>query len=233
VNLAPNKGTLLHISAPNMTTEPPTTIESSSPAEDVVAAAAAVLHPVKPALSNDGKKKSKQGRKKKGDVHLKWDEDKIKEHDQLRGTRMKIDEPNTPYHQYDSGSETDGSIHSAKHVNRAYAEKTNISWDTLQTKLEAHAAVREAAMGSPSSSRVSDTYRSDGEGEEGAATAASAADFELRQLEFKEHRKRHYNEMELVRKYRQEHANGDKGGRGDLDHDEDDGGDEADDEHDE
>ena len=29
--------------------------------------------------------------------HIKWDEDIIKEHDKLRGTRMKIDEPDTPY----------------------------------------------------------------------------------------------------------------------------------------
>ncbi|CAB9528815.1 expressed unknown protein (Partial), partial [Seminavis robusta] len=31
---------------------------------------------------------------------------------------------------------------------------------------------------------------------------------EMRKLEFREHRKRHYNEMELVRQFRQEHPDG-------------------------
>jgi Protein phosphatase inhibitor 2 (IPP-2) len=29
--------------------------------------------------------------------HIRWDEDTIAEHDKLRGTRQKIDEPDTPY----------------------------------------------------------------------------------------------------------------------------------------
>jgi protein phosphatase inhibitor 2 len=37
---------------------------------------------------------------------LKWDDDTIAEHDKLRGTRMKIDEPNTPYH-HDEEMEVD------------------------------------------------------------------------------------------------------------------------------
>mmetsp|Transcript_3722 Transcript_3722/g.5445 ORF Transcript_3722/g.5445 Transcript_3722/m.5445 type:complete len:231 (+) Transcript_3722:1-693(+) len=36
---------------------------------------------------------------------LTWDEHAIEEHDLLRGTRMKIDEPNTPYTHYDHHSE--------------------------------------------------------------------------------------------------------------------------------
>jgi protein phosphatase inhibitor 2 len=191
--------------------------------------------PVKPALSvsKDGKKKSGRtgqgGGRKKGDIHLKWDEAKIKEHDELRGTRMKIDEPNTPYHQYDSGSETDGSIHSARHLHKREDDDDyrTISWDTLQNKLEAHAAVREAYPSSPSSyggggGDPSGSAKSGGEDEEKEDPDARAARMkeELKELEFKEHRKRHYNEMELVRRYRQEHANDDD----DMDDDEDDTG---------
>jgi len=29
--------------------------------------------------------------------HIKWDEETIQEHDKERGTRMKIEEPKTPY----------------------------------------------------------------------------------------------------------------------------------------
>jgi protein phosphatase inhibitor 2 len=132
---------------------------------------------VKPAL------KKKPSEKKKD---LKWDEAKILEHDQLRGTRMKIEEPNTPYHHnYDSGSETDGS-----HKSHEKNEKESISWDHLQNKLDAAAAAAQVYPNSPAGSRSS----ADDEDR----------DKELKALEFKEHRKRHYNEMEVVRKFRQE-----------------------------
>ena len=32
---------------------------------------------------------------------IQWDEETIKEHDKERGTRMKIDEPKTPFHYLD------------------------------------------------------------------------------------------------------------------------------------
>lgn len=139
--------------------------------------------PVKPALKT--KKQSPQ--KKKGG--LKWDEAKIEEHDKLRGTRMKIEEPNTPYHHnYDSGSETDGS--------HGQHKEKGLCWDHLENKLAGVVAAREAYPSSPSS--------------HGGADYDSATDEdrqqEMKKIQFKEHRKRHYNEMELVRKFRQQHS---------------------------
>jgi protein phosphatase inhibitor 2 len=172
--------------------------------------AAAAAIPVKPALKQHSSddavaetvppskhKKGGGAKKKKESRHLKWDEAKIQEHDQLRGTRMKIEEPNTPYHQYDSGSETDGSLSSAKKYNDS---STQISWDALTNKLEAHAAVKEAYPSSPSSHGGNQT--------EDDADASTKKEAEMKDVEFKEHRKRHYNEMELVRKFRQEHPDG-------------------------
>ena len=156
--------------------------------------------PVKPALvkkrNNDKKSSSSPHRKKKD---LKWDEAKIEEHDKLRGTRMKIDEPNTPFAHYDSGSDTDGSH------NAASKEAGELSWDHLQNKLESVAAVRDAYPSSPSShDAVHDDqlHNSDAEDEHQK---------EIKAMEFKEHRKRHYNEMELVRKYREENVDEDEG----------------------
>ena len=40
-----------------------------------------------------------------GDAHVTWDEETIALHDLDRGTRMKIDEPTTPYHYYGEGDE--------------------------------------------------------------------------------------------------------------------------------
>lgn len=134
--------------------------------------------PAKPAL----KKKPETSSKPKKDKHLKWDEEVIEEHDQLRGTRMKIEEPNTPFHNYDSGAESDSSR--PKSPNR---QPTEISWDALQNKLDSVAAVRAAYPSSPSASSVEEERKR-----------------EMHELEFREHRKRHYNEMELVRKFRNE-----------------------------
>ena len=153
----------------------------------------------KPALKKDDDMVNE-----KKDRHLKWDEKAIEEHDQLRGTRMKIDEPKTPFAQYDSGAESDSSARAKSPAQ----QRVTLSWDVLQTKLDSVAAVRSAYPSSPGSSHAGEADQSDPEQEWKK---------EERRLEFREHRKRHYNEMELVRRFRQEHA--------DDDDDEDDDGD--------
>jgi protein phosphatase inhibitor 2 len=105
---------------------------------------------------------------------------------------MKIDEPDTPYTHYDSGQDSDDS----RRPKSPLVQKNALSWDTLQTRLDSVAAVQDAYPSSPSSHGGD---QSDVEEERKK---------EMRQLEFKEHRKRHYNEMELVRKFRQEHPDG-------------------------
>ena len=118
---------------------------------------------VKPAL-----KKEVKNRSHSKDRHLKWDEQVIEEHDLLRGTRMKIDEPNTPYTYYDSGAESDDSRRSKSPAN----QKQLISWDNLQTRLDSVAAVREKFPPSPSSH--AETDQSDAEGF--AASSAAMAE---------------------------------------------------------
>jgi protein phosphatase inhibitor 2 len=157
---------------------------------------------VKPALKKKTQRTGQQAKKA-----LKWDEVAIEEHDLLRGTRMKIDEPNTPYIHYDSGQDSDDSRRAKSPITQKHA----LSWDTLQNRLDSVAAVQEAFPSSPSShggdhSEVDDNRQD-----------------EMKKLEFKEHRKRHYNEMELVRRFRQEHPDAvDVGAEAD---DEDDGAD--------
>lgn len=159
---------------------------------------------VKPAL-----KKEHNHHHDKEKKHLKWDEEVIEEHDQLRGTRMKIDEPNTPYTHYDSGAESDDS----RRPKSPASQKATLSWDVLETKLNSVAAVREAYPSSPSSHADHSTGAAEA-AEGGEATCGAPATEEdqkrdeMRKLEFKEHRKRHYNEMELVRQFRKEHPDG-------------------------
>jgi len=150
---------------------------------------------VKPAL-----KKEDEAKKKAADRHLKWDEKAIEEHDQLRGTRMKIDEPNTPYAHYDSGAESDDS----RRAKSPSQNRVTLSWDVLQTKLDSVAAVRAQFPSSPSSHAETD-HENDND-----TDVEEDQKKEMRKMEFREHRKRHYNEMELVRRYRQEHADEDE-----------------------
>jgi protein phosphatase inhibitor 2 len=142
---------------------------------------------VKPALKKNREKHTK-------DKHLKWDEVAIEEHNELRGTRMNIDEPKTPYIYYDSGAESDDS----RRVKSPANQRPTLSWDHLQSRLDTVAAVRDQYPSSPSSDHHAvDTDHSDVEEE---------ARKEMRKLEFREHRKRHYNEFEQIKKYRAEQA---------------------------
>jgi protein phosphatase inhibitor 2 len=141
----------------------------------------------KPALV---KKKRQQSKEK----HLKWDEVAITEHNQLRGTRMKIDEPKTPFEQYDSGAESEDS----KRAKSPGSQKPQLSWDVLQTKLDSVAAVRDAYPSSPSEHAETDHSDACSDVEEEKRK-------EMRKLEFKEHRKRHYNEMEALKRFRAQH----------------------------
>ena len=112
----------------------------------------------------------------------------------------QIDEPDTPFY-YHSDSEASGGSHQSKE--KAAGLSKQLNWSHLETKLGAVAAAREAYPSSPSV------------GSHGGSSGVDS-DFELEQKrkkakakEFDMHRKKHYNEMELVKKWRAEHQNDD------------------------
>merc|ERR1711862_942813 len=120
--------------------------------------------------------------------HLSWDEQAIEEHDKLRGTRMKIIEAETPYEhniEIDEEEEEEEENQTEKEVKNKESKHINnnnvpLCWDTLETRLN---------------------------------DVAAGADDEKQKLkkkdEFKKHRSNHYNEFQMVQKYRMEHANDD------------------------
>ena len=157
---------------------------------------------VKPALKNkEGAEPVSVGGNKQS---LNWDEEVIAEHDKLRGTRMKIEEPNTPYH-YDTGTPDHHATEQAAGEGAAgggggspggksgggvvgLSLGGGLSLDHLSNKLNSVAAVQET-HGHP-----------DDEDEDEEAAKQKAA--ERKKAMFAEHRKRHYNEMEMVRRFR-------------------------------
>lgn len=62
-----------------------------------------------------------------GKPHVTWDEETIAEHDLLRGTRQKIDEPDTPYHYYGSDHENDGAAAAATGEHGAVSPTRSLS----------------------------------------------------------------------------------------------------------
>mmetsp|Transcript_4730 Transcript_4730/g.10409 ORF Transcript_4730/g.10409 Transcript_4730/m.10409 type:complete len:199 (+) Transcript_4730:181-777(+) len=139
---------------------------------------------------------------------LKWDENAIEEHDKLRGTRMKIDEPNTPYTHYDDKSDEE-STSSGRHPrspdeNRAQtAPILATQWGDIESKLQAVANKRDACPHSPAPSHGSDSE--------------DEAKKKERDAKFRMLRKQHYNEVEAMKRFRAEHP----GGLGDEDDDDD------------
>ncbi|RLN92333.1 hypothetical protein BBJ28_00004988 [Nothophytophthora sp. Chile5] len=159
------------------------------------------------------------------DAHVTWDEETIARHDLERGTRMKIDEPNTPYHYY-GGSEMEaedqGGVSPARSLsgreNQPPIEVKDVpqpeSWGELETKL---LGVQDAKKSDWDSSDDENSSVSSASSGRRAAVEAGGIGFATRDAEgkklqkdpkFAEKRKMHYNEFERVRAWKLQHAAG-------------------------
>lgn len=119
---------------------------------------------------------------------------------------FQIDEPKTPFSHYDHEHHSDDD--SAKHPRTPPAEdqvahrgdRSSIDHGILERKLAGVAAVREFYPSSPSaSSRDGGSAYSDEE---------EAKKRRNHDREFQMHRKHHYNEMEMLRRFKAEHPGG-------------------------
>ncbi|KAI9919170.1 hypothetical protein PsorP6_011837 [Peronosclerospora sorghi] len=129
------------------------------------------------------------------DAHVTWDEETIALHDLDRGTRMKIDEANTPYHYYAES----GGVSPA----RSHSGKSPIEWEELQSKLQDVKDKKTCGW------ECSDD-------DEPMSPASREVHFAARDAEgkkihkdptFAQKRKSHYNEFERVRAWKMQHGN--------------------------
>jgi len=154
-------------------------------------------------------------RKKKA---LTWDEHAIEEHDLLRGTRMKIDEPNTPYSYYEQHSDDESAKTPPPREDGDDPNNPNnlaMNWDRLETKLDAVAAARDLYPSSPSGSSLGGVSAdSDGAGSGKGSCSTKSKRTLRKETEFKMLRKKHYNEMEAVKSWRANHDDDDDDSNG-------------------
>ena len=147
--------------------------------------------PAKPILKHD----TQIGAPSSDNKRLVWDEDAIEEHDKLRGTRMKIDEPDTPYTHYDASADEDANPPRSPDESELQHDALSLAsqWGDVASKLQAVADKRDATPGSPTRSPMKSCEEKRLEEEE-------------RARKFKEARKKHYNEAEMMRRWKAEHA---------------------------
>ncbi|EGZ10769.1 hypothetical protein PHYSODRAFT_347553 [Phytophthora sojae] len=134
-------------------------------------------------------------------ARVTWDEETIALHDLDRGTRMKIDEPNTPYHYY-AESDEHGGVSPARSLSGREAQPP-IQWDELQSKLQDVKDKKKSEW--DSSDDESSSVSSASGGLSFAARDAEGIKL-VKDPNFAQKRKQHYNEFERVRAWKMQHA---------------------------
>jgi protein phosphatase inhibitor 2 len=133
--------------------------------------------------------------KRRATGHIKWDEETIAQHDLLRGTRQKIDEPDTPYHYLSEGSDTD-SVASSRRLSgvaTAFMSKETAEEAVVSIMSEVHSRLpTETALSEERSMRWGDGSP---EGEVAPGTGG-----------FKQKRAAHYNEFQKLKEWRKSHS---------------------------
>mmetsp|Transcript_1090 Transcript_1090/g.1650 ORF Transcript_1090/g.1650 Transcript_1090/m.1650 type:complete len:204 (+) Transcript_1090:42-653(+) len=137
-------------------------------------------------------RESRNERSKHNDQKVRWDEEAIAEHDILRGTRQKIDEPNTPYN-YDFENEHSG-YESGESVSRNSI--TGVSPGKGREDLEK--VIKAVKMRIPSANELDKERHERWDTSEGEDSA--------KKNPFKQKRQKHYNEYIILKQWKASHS---------------------------
>mmetsp|Transcript_12720 Transcript_12720/g.15385 ORF Transcript_12720/g.15385 Transcript_12720/m.15385 type:complete len:158 (-) Transcript_12720:1158-1631(-) len=132
------------------------------------------LQNVKPILRSPEKKQAKPRAK------IRFDEAVIAEHDKLRGTRQKIDEPDTPFNREELEIEASEDLSHSEKEEMIRGVPKNEFAAALSHKLEA--LTENPKLSEP------------------AAAIAS------REKEFIQQRNQHYNEFKMMKRWKEQHG---------------------------
>lgn len=129
---------------------------------------------------------------------ITWDEECIKEHDKERGTRQRIDEPNTPYVYYDEPSDS------------AMSATGDYAGAPVHTATQ---PLREAGVNSEELALKLQTLvqKKDTEDEEGCVTISMSEAISRskpKNKDFARKRKAHYNEYAMMKEWKNSQAAG-------------------------
>eukprot|EP01130_Rhizamoeba_saxonica_P017354 TRINITY_DN8387_c0_g1_i1.p1 TRINITY_DN8387_c0_g1~~TRINITY_DN8387_c0_g1_i1.p1 ORF type:complete len:134 (-),score=41.71 TRINITY_DN8387_c0_g1_i1:69-470(-) len=120
----------------------------------------------------------KTGNEEPRNLNILWDEDNLIETSLLRGTRMKIDEPDTPFEYLIPSSEEDSQ-----------EEDVNVSFDSaLSKKSTKFAELKEVLLADQKKQEAGETVVDN-----------AAAEKEKKRKAFEAKRKAHYNEGNVLR----------------------------------
>mmetsp|Transcript_14331 Transcript_14331/g.23363 ORF Transcript_14331/g.23363 Transcript_14331/m.23363 type:complete len:157 (+) Transcript_14331:183-653(+) len=135
--------------------------------------------------------------------HVHFDEAVISEHDKLRGTRQKIDEPDTPFHRGSFDDNVDMQDTEELLNETASSVKVVFNNDTAGHVVPKQGGAGDNELGKGALDMQALQSKL---GEADAVPTAAKASAES---DFANKRKQHYNEYEMLRKWREEHADED------------------------
>mmetsp|Transcript_10 Transcript_10/g.10 ORF Transcript_10/g.10 Transcript_10/m.10 type:complete len:213 (+) Transcript_10:57-695(+) len=160
---------------------------------------------------------------------IRWDEETIAEHDKLRGSRQKIDEPPTPYHEYQQETDdemmSDGSGSGRNRAGSSDLEEGKSAWteatDTLMRNSDSnrggakpHSVMELKDNWDQVEAKLADHQARFVEGAPARSTwddadVAQAEDDEEEKRrkaeEFRKKRAQHYNEFQRLQEWRKQH----------------------------
>ncbi|KAG5177737.1 hypothetical protein JKP88DRAFT_264935 [Tribonema minus] len=133
------------------------------------------------------------------DQRIRWDEEVIREHDKLRGTRQKISEPDTPYN-FESQSDISDCESADSGSRGGSVVATSPGGDKGRADLEG--VIKAVKVRLPTADQLNKERNARWEDEEVMDESGDPRD----QHRFKQKRAQHYNEYHMMRQWRQRHS---------------------------
>lgn len=157
--------------------------------------------PVVPCLRKGSTGGSTTGNSGGRSEHVRFDEEIIAEHDKLRGTRQKIDEPKTPYHLHNVDAVDDEGGATASSAAASPKQLGGTDGKQRKSSVDFTSQPSHQMKWGDLESRLQVAKNEEDEEPKGNSEQQHEAGFE-------QHRKKHYNEFQKMQEFRARQAAG-------------------------